>query len=111
MEIKKLDVSEIIEAFKNKEKFKNIVLDALEYLINKKEDSNIYIIKVRDVSNVVKEMLNIKTSEFDRRIDVKVGLALKNFGIETFRAGVDNRKEFVISRTQFEFIKHAYKKQ
>jgi NADH:ubiquinone oxidoreductase subunit C len=110
MEIRKLDVKEITEALKNKNKFKDVVIEAIEYLINKEKNSGVIIIGVRELVSIIKEMLNLKSNKYNKRIEVKVGLALKDLGIQTFRAGVENRKEFVISKTEFEMIKNANKK-
>jgi hypothetical protein len=107
MEVRKLNTNEITEAFKDRKKFKKIVIEAIEYLLNKKENTDFYIIGVREILQVVKEMFNLKNSEFDKKLSIKIGLALNDIGIETFNTG--RGKEFIISKNEFEIIKHANK--
>jgi hypothetical protein len=108
MEIRKLDINEAVKVLKDRKKFKDVVVGAIEYLTNRKGTSDIHIIKIKEILQVVKEMLGVKNSEYDRRISIKIGLVLNDLGVETFNSG--KGKEFIISKTELEIIKHANKR-
>ena len=108
MEIRKLGINEAVGVLKDRKKFKNVVIEAIEYLINKKGDSDVHIIRVKEILQIIKEMIGIKNSQYDKRISVRIGIVLNDLGIETFNTA--RGKEFIISRTEFEMIRNANKK-